>query len=489
MDTVGESGVTLQADIRTRITQSAASAERVRRLVYATTATYAALFAGLSVLYYLGFGYARFDLGNMTQAVWSTAHGRILETTSLNGDQVIRLAAHVDPLLVLLTPLWWVWSSPTALLVLQAIAVSAGALPVYWLARKHLGRERSAAYFAFAYLLFPATQFNAMTLGAGFHPVSLALPLILFAIWFLDEDRLIPFAVVALLAASTKEEIPAALGCLGIWYAARKGHRLAGITIFAVGIGVTIVNFTLVIPHYANGLEPFAGRYAKVGGTPTGILHKALNDPGALLHVVVTGHKAVYLILLLAPLLGLWLYEPLLFIGAVPDLVINLLSSKSEQTLLQYQYTAGIVPFVVAAAILGAQRSKRDPHRLSLVVLVSVACIALYSPLVFGASQAISVLKNDPRWVAKRHALGLIPPAVPVAASNHLGSRLSERRYVYVFPVTRDAKWIVLDVKDRTLHEKGFDGQGYRKAVAAIDRNPHWATVYRSHGIQVLRRR
>jgi uncharacterized membrane protein len=489
VDIVGERGVTLQADIRARIAHSAASTERVRRLVYGATATYAALFAAFSSLYYVGFGYARFDLGNMTQAVWSTTHGRILETTSLTGDQMIRLASHVDPILILLSPLWWAWSSPTALLVLQAVAVSAGALPVYWLARKHLASDRAAAHFAFAYLLFPATQFNAMTLGAGFHAVSLALPLILFAIWFLDEDRLIPFAVVAILAASTKEEIPAAIGCLGIWYALRKGHLFAGLAIFASGVGAALVNFMIVIPHFAGGLEPFAGRYEGVGGTPSGILHKAVTDPASLLHVVFTGHKAVYLVLLVVPLLGLWLLEPLLFLGALPDLVINLLSSKPEQTLLQYQYTAGIVPFLVAAAILGARRTKRDANRLSLGVLVGVLCFALYSPIVFGAAKVVEVLKDDPRWAAERHALDLVPQSVPVAVSNHLGSRLSARQFVYVFPRTRDARWIVLDRKDETLHENGFTGRDYRRAIAAIERSPRWATIYRSHGIVVLRRR
>ena len=42
------------------------------------------------------------------------------------------------------------------LLVAQAVAVALGALPVFWLARKHLGSERAALGFALAYLLYPA---------------------------------------------------------------------------------------------------------------------------------------------------------------------------------------------------------------------------------------------------------------------------------------------------------------------------------------------
>ena len=54
----------------------------------------------------------RFDLGNMVQAVWSTAHGRPLETTDVTGDQFVRLGAHVDPILVLFTPLAWTGALP-----------------------------------------------------------------------------------------------------------------------------------------------------------------------------------------------------------------------------------------------------------------------------------------------------------------------------------------------------------------------------------------
>src|SRR5205823_9598604 len=118
------------------------------------------------------------------------------------------------------------------------------------------------------------------TRGAGFHPVSFAVPLILFAIWFLDEDRLAAFGVFALLAASTKEEIPLAVGCLGLWYGLRQGKRLAAATIFGCGVAASLLSFLVVIPHFSpTGADPFAGRYKQVGGTPTGILHMAVTDP------------------------------------------------------------------------------------------------------------------------------------------------------------------------------------------------------------------
>ena len=111
--------------------------------------------------------------------------------------------------------------APTCCSSAQAVAVALGALPVYWLARKHLGSERAALGFALAYLLYPPTQW--LTLNE-FHPVALACPLLLFAFWYLDEDRL---AAVRGLRVSPRprrrRRSPLVVAGLGVWYAFSHG--------------------------------------------------------------------------------------------------------------------------------------------------------------------------------------------------------------------------------------------------------------------------
>ena len=118
------------------------------RFVWLAMSASTVLFGALAVLRHRAFGSGRFDLGNMTQAVWSTANGDVLSVTDVHGEQISRLGSHFDPILALLAPLWWVWPSPELLLVVQAGAVAAGALPVFWLARAHLDSERAAAALA-----------------------------------------------------------------------------------------------------------------------------------------------------------------------------------------------------------------------------------------------------------------------------------------------------------------------------------------------------
>jgi uncharacterized membrane protein len=191
-------------------------------------------------------------------------------------------------------------------------------------------------------------------------------------------------------------------------------------------------------------------------------------------------------VLLLVPFLGLWLLEPLLLLGAVPDLVINLLSAKPEQTTIYWQYTAGIVPFVVAASIVGAAKLKRSPDSVSLVAVVAIGCIALFSPISrIAVTDLAHARSSDPTHVAKSHALGLIPPGVPVSASNQLGGLLSERRFIYTFPIRKDAVWVIVNAKDETHSDR----RAYKQNIAAINASPEWRVVYRSHGVEVLRKR
>jgi uncharacterized membrane protein len=474
----------LLSRLRDTMRVEAGEAAVAMRVVYAAAAAYAALFVLAAVVHYTVFKTPRLDLGDMVQAIWSTRHGHFLQFTTLTGHQRDRLGFHVDPLLLVFVPLFWIRSWPLFLPIVQALAVASGSLPVFWLARKHLGSPRAGAHFALAFLLYPATQFNAFTLNSGFHAVSLAVPLVLYCIWFLDQDRLLAFSAVGLLAFATKEEIPLAVGCLGIWYAVRRGRRLFGASVFAVGLAFTLFDFLWVIPHFSpSGADPFAGRYAAVGGTPQGIAHKLFSDPVALMHAVASAHKAVYLVLLVVPFLGLWLGEPLLVLGALPDLAINFLSNSPDQTAMNTQYTAGIVPFLVAASIFGLARLKRNASNISLVVLALTAAIAVYSPILPLGGEVGAL--GSPLVAAKAHALRLIPGHVPVSATNQLGGHLSTRPRVYEFPYIRGSRWIIVDVKDSPYGSRS----GIERYVRRYQAQKAWYIVFSSHGVSVLHKR
>ena len=213
-------------------------------LLWIGMAAFAAEFAALSCLRHRAFNTGRFDLGNFVQAIWTTAHGDLLQQTNLHGEQISRLGVHFEPILLVFAPLWWIWPRPEMLLTVQAIVLALGALPVFWLARKHLRSERAAFGLALVYLIYPPLQWLALD---EFHPGALGCSLLLFAFWYLDEDRLVPFAIFAALAALTKEEIPLVIAGMGVWYAlSRKRYRVGG-AIAALGVVATAIAVGLVL--------------------------------------------------------------------------------------------------------------------------------------------------------------------------------------------------------------------------------------------------
>jgi uncharacterized membrane protein len=468
---------------------------RVRLALWSAIAAYAVGFGSLSVLRHRAFSTGRFDLGNMVQAVWASAHGHPLAVTDLRGEQVSRLGAHVDPILVLLAPVWWVWPSPSMLLVVQAIAIALGALPVFWLAAKHLGSERAALGIVLAYLLYPALQW--MTLSE-FHPVALATPLLLYAFWYLDEGRLVPFAAFALLAALTKEHVALVVAGLGIWYALARHRPMPGAAIAALGFAWTALAILVVVPHFNDGGSSFYGRYSEVGGSPEGILDTAVDDPGRLLAQVFGERSLGFVARLLAPLALLPLAAPLVLAAAAPEVGINVLSAAPTQTSIHYHYAAATIPPLVAATVFGAARlTRRRPHWRERLAPVAVGA-ALVSNYGLGAIPvwrevpggeklgARSTDVSDHDRIAAR-ALRVIPGSAVVSATNSLGAHLSARRRVLSFPFVQDAEWVAIDVTQ----------PGYADRVAPLPtavqtawlrRDPGWRVVVDRDGILVLRR-
>jgi uncharacterized membrane protein len=447
-----------------------ARADRAARLtLFAAVAGWAAGFSVLSIERHRAFETGRFDLGNMVQAVWSTAHGRPLEVTNLAGEQTSRLGSHVDPILAVFAPLWLAWPSPDVLVVSQALAVALGALPVFRLARKHLGSETTGLAFALTYLLLPATEW--LTLNE-FHPVALACPLLLYAFWFLDECRLLLFAVFAFLAATTKEEVALVVAGFGVWYAVARGQRSAGAAIAALGIAASAIAVWVVVPHYHGAASPYASRYS-LGNVPD----------------VFDGHHLDYLADLLVPLGGLWLAAPLVLVAALPELALNLLSSNRYQSSVHFHYVAGVIPPLVAAAVLGAAAIARRRPRLLLPLGVFAIVVALASntrlgALPFWTKLDTTVTAHD--RIAEQ-GLRLVPKDAPVSATNTLGAHLSARRRILSFPKLADATWVVADESKLSYLDSNKERPA-KAALAELRRNPDWRLVFERDGILVFRK-
>jgi uncharacterized membrane protein len=456
-------------------------------------AAYAAGFASLSVLRHRAYATGRYDLGNMVQTVWNTAHGHFLQMTSGNGVQISRLAAHFDPILAAFAPLWWIWPSPEMLLVVQAIAVALGALPVFWLARKHLAGDRAGLAFALVYLLYPATEW--LTLNE-FHPVALACPLLLFAFWYLDEDRLLLFAVLAALAMTTKEEVGLVVAGFGIWYAARRRARV-GAAIAGGGLLISALAIAVVIPHFNAGAESsFYGRYDAIGGSAGGIVKTAFTHPWTLFEQAFQHRDLHYLLHLLVPLSFLFVLSPLVLVAFLPEAALNQLSATQTQTSIHFHYTAAtIAPLIVATVLGAAALARRFPGRVGVMLAVAVA-VAVGANWKLGAAPPWTVVPGGEDfqahdWHVTSHdrianrAVALVPPGAVVSSTNVLGAHLSARRRVLSLPKLGDATWVVAD-ETRSSYADRVAPLPSAAALVRLRQSPDWRLVFSEDGVLVF---
>jgi uncharacterized membrane protein len=444
---------------------------------------------------YATFRTGRFDLGNMVQAVWSTAHGHPLEVTHGTGEQITRLGSHVDPFLALLAPLWLIWPSPLALALAQIVVVALGALPVWWLGRRHLGSDHVAGVLALGYLAYPWVATSAV---AAIHPVTFAITFYLFCVWFLDTNRLALFALFAALAMSTGELMGLPVLGLGIWYAIARGRRYEGAAIAATGLAWTTIAVFAIVPRFSGEDSMYFGFYDEVGGSPIGVIRTLFTDPGVVLGALVESHDIVYLVWLGLPLLFLFVLSPGLALVALPQLLANALSDFRSMTDPRYHSVAAVIPFLIAATVFGVARIRESRRSTAAAgILVSCVVVALaIGPWVrsvgltpLGGRESVPA----ERAAALRDAVALVPRDAPVSASNTAAAHLSARRYVYSIPVVRRADWVVVDRVDPwivtpdspilTNHPEVVEA-----FLQRLEGDAAWRKVFDKSGVVVLRR-
>lgn len=310
-----------------------------------------------------------FDLGNMDQAVWNTLHDHPFRFTNVGLDwhgPPTRLGIHVEPILLLIAPFYLLHSGPETLILLQTIALGFGAIPLFLLSLRRLPElPLLGVAFVGAYLLAPEL------LGAAvwdFHPVALATPLMLLAVWAVDARRYGWFIAAGILAALTKEDVALALVPLGIYIAIWRQRPRLGVAVVALSLAWVGLCFGLILPHFhgaTSGGNNYWYRYNWLGSTPGGAAFNVLTHPWLpFAFVLGDAAKRGYLAMLLRTAGGLGVLAPALWICGLPELVVNLLSTHQEQYSGVFQYNAVLLAFLMAASVYGAEALYRA-HLLS----------------------------------------------------------------------------------------------------------------------------
>ncbi len=495
-------------------------------LVLLAILVYGIVFTRLAWDQHLGMRTHKADLGQIDQAVWNSSRGRFLE--SVQKDYLsTRLTDHVEPILVLISPIYWLWDDVRALLLLQVLAVALGAWPLYGVARAHLPPGPALAV-VLAYLLNPSLQSAVLT---EFHAIPLAVPLILWAFWALERRRTGQYLVAGLLLAGVKEEaalLAAGLGAWGILRTLRpwgrpEDHRVPGrrwpfrplapyLLLLLSLLWFYLATF-VIVPAYAARVyqvteSTYFQRYGPLGDSAADIFRSLLTRPGLVLQILAEPARTAYLTRLLAGFGFLGLLTPEVLLLPLPVLLANALSTYPAMYYGEFHYTAPLIPYMAVAGALGLgrlrrlmgrlvpgggrQRSREAGLRQGLWGLAALWLLGWSVALYLEAGRGPGGGRYDPTPIAEHHRLlsrfvAQIPPDAAVTATAAVHPHVNHRRYVYQFPWGLDAavpaEWALLDVTTNTDMAPG-DLKDTVEAMLAND----WGVVDAADGFLLLRR-
>lgn len=433
--------------------------DRALALAVFLALAWAAAFAVLAIRKHHGFHSNAYDLGLQQHVVWNTAQGRWFEYTymvAFNPDLVNHLGDHVNLILLPIAALYALHDGPETLLVVQALAVASGMVPLFLVARRRIGCDGPALALTSLYLLHPALQ---AALLFDFHPIVLAAPLFLWSYFFASarRDGWLVIAIVLLLA--TQENAALVVALLGVLVAI-EGRRRTGAALVAAGVAWFATCYFAILPALNPGVGSNAfTRYRHLGDSWSAVLAHVMLHPVAVAAGVLDASGREYLRTLLLPFGFVSLLAPEILLAAASELALNLLSDFPAQRTIDHQYASVIVAVAALAAVVGAGRTAAFADtRLGLpraavawgLAAWALAACALFQTRSYGTIRALGpeyagVYADSDHARLGHEMLAQIPDGVPVSAQGTIAPHVSRRPRVYVFPTIADAEWVALD--------------------------------------------
>ncbi|OGM18705.1 hypothetical protein A2686_03460 [Candidatus Woesebacteria bacterium RIFCSPHIGHO2_01_FULL_38_10] len=438
------------------------------------------------------------DLGNVDQSIYNTIKGRFMVMTncySCNSDQINRLGGHANFILLLFVPFYFVLPDPKILLFTQTLLISLGALPLYLLGKRLFKKSTWLPLVGpFIYLINPMVHDVNLY---DFHTIAVAMPLIIFAFYFMYVKRYRLFSLFAILVALTNEDMSLIVFMFGLYMVFKQKEWKRGFIVSALSLSYFFLLIQIIMPFFAKGIviNPVAYRYTYLGESVLEIMQTLITKPWIVGTSLLSMDRVVYVIWLFGSAFFLPVLSLEVFFLSLPSLFINLLSENSAMHYpFFFYYSAPILPFLFLATIFSLLKIKKlIPNSLSFVCLGLLLILTLMSikisPAPYSSRTSIAdySVSEHSRKIFK--IKNIIPSDASLSVQNNLGAHLSQREKVYTFPYkARESDYVLVDVNDPY---DGFSNIGpdfifltqlefenYYEQILSLFENPDYGVIY-----------
>lgn len=321
-----------------------------------------------------------YDLGVFSESLESTLTGKGFFFNTKEWQDLgawSHFGTHNSPILFLLLIPYALAPSIYTLLVVQALAITLAAIPLFKLAEKVLNDERKALMVSLAYLLNPFTH---GLVRYEFHPAVLGVPFMFLFAYFMEKGELKKAAIASILVLSVKEDAGLFLITYALFMVLRKhGFKIqdwwrekTAFSFAALGAAWIAVSVFVVIPSFnVHHSYPYFQLYQTSSKYLIIALAKLFI---AFLSVAFVPIRPKYSI----PVIALWLE--------------NALALRLSQAVIGFQYDYMMLSMLFIVLVYAL---KETEQKANLLIASSALTTLLFSPMLAVAEIGVPIVVYD----------------------------------------------------------------------------------------------
>lgn len=371
---------------------------------------------------------SNFDLAIFDNAIYLISQGQT-PFVSFRGLHI--LGDHAAFILYALAGLYKIYPSIYWLFAVQAFTLTAGVIPLWYLAVGSGLNQKQVKTIIFAYLLYPLI-FNVNL--ADFHPEVIAVPGIFGAVLAAKRKQLWWFVMAIALILSCKAVLALTVVAMGVWLIGWEKKYAYGAIAIVVGLGWFAIATQIIIPYFSGSEAAAVDRYSYLGDSVIEIIQNLFLQPWRIGSQVFSLSTLEYLFLLVLPVL--WAISPRSnfapLIGAIPILLVNILSESASQRNLVHQYSLPILPWLFLV-VIGTMATNTTWLKKPNIILIWSVCTFL-ALAKFGYFSSL-YLESIDTWQATRDAITQMESQGGVLTTTDIAPHLTHRPLVQLATV------------------------------------------------------
>lgn len=412
------------------------------------------IYAFMSVQKHNSFQTFGWDLAVFDHGIWQWSQFKIPYSSF---HDLPWLADHFHLILVTIAPLYWIWSDVRLLLIIQAILVCFGGLPLYYLSKKITKHNFFSLVVVLGFLLFYSLQ---SFIFSDFHELAF-LPLTFGGVLlFWELRKTLLYWICFVLTLLVKEELGLLMASFGLWSLIKdKGRWKQSILTLVIGLGYTFLMLSSIMPFIGGQIYRHYG-FGQSGQSLGDVVLKILINPSYLVNSFIDNPVKINTVLnTFWPWGFLPFFSPTSLILVLEQFASRFLDyGKPVRWTLLFAYSLPMAPIMAWGSIYGFNNLVKILHKitnqsknlLSLLVIFILLFLIISSDIVLHGPinnflKAQFYSRN--KWMDDNlEVLKCIPENVSVSAQNSLAPWLSQRARIKVFPEGIGFDYIVLDL-------------------------------------------